>query len=67
MTKPKDTKPKDTKPKDTKPEEPHPDKHARFIRLLTEIAVVPKTAIYELDPGLRPKPRPILRDTKIEG
>ena len=55
-----------TKPKETKPEEPHPDKHARFIRLLTEIAAVPKTAIYELDPRLRPKPRPISGETKNE-
>ena len=55
-----------TKPKETRPEEPHPDKHARFIRLLTEIAAVPKAAIYELDPRLRPKPRPITGETKGE-
>jgi hypothetical protein len=54
------------KPKQTKPEEPNPDKHARFIRLLKEIAAVPKTAIYELDPRLRPKPRPISGESKDE-
>jgi hypothetical protein len=47
-----------TDPKESKPEEPHPDKYARFIRLLTEIVAVPKAAIYELDPSLRPKSRP---------
>jgi hypothetical protein len=45
--------------KETKPEEPHPDKYVRFIKLLTDIVAVPKAAIYELDPRLRPKPRPI--------
>ena len=45
-------------PKETKPEEADPDKYTRFIRLLTEIVAVPKAAIYELDPSLRPKPRP---------
>jgi hypothetical protein len=52
--------------KETKPEEPHPDKYARFIRLLTEIVAVPKAAIYELDPKLRPKPRPITGAGKDE-
>jgi hypothetical protein len=51
-------------PKENKPEEPHPDKYARFIRLLTDIAAVPKAAIYELDPRLRPKPRPITGGTE---
>jgi hypothetical protein len=46
-------------PKESKPEEPNPDKYARFIRLLTDIVAVPKAAIFELDPRLRPKPRPI--------
>lgn len=48
-----------THPKEVKPEEPHPDKYSRFIRLLTDIVSVPKSAIYMLDPSLRPKPRPI--------
>jgi hypothetical protein len=51
-------------PKEIKPEEPNPDKYARFIRLLTDIAAVPKAAIYELDPRLRPKPRPITGEGK---
>jgi hypothetical protein len=53
-------------PKEAKPEEPHPDKYARFIRLLAEIVAVPKTVIYELDPRLRPKPRPITAVEKDE-
>jgi hypothetical protein len=53
-------------PKENKPEEQHLDEYARFIRLLTDIAAVPKAAIYELDPGLRPKPRPITGETKVE-
>jgi hypothetical protein len=53
-------------PKQSVPEEPHPDKYARFIRLLTEIAAVPKAAIYELEPELRPKPRPITSEEKDE-
>jgi glutamine synthetase adenylyltransferase len=40
---------------EAKPEEPHHEKYARFIRLLTAIVAVPKAAIYELDPRLRPK------------
>jgi hypothetical protein len=51
---------------ETKPEEPHPDKYARFIRLLTDIVAVPKAKIYELDPRLRPKPRPISGEPKKE-
>jgi hypothetical protein len=51
-------------PKETKPEEPHPDKYVRFIQLLTGIVAVPKAAIYELEPRLRPKPRPITGETK---
>ncbi|MGC9947676.1 MAG: hypothetical protein ABSF64_15030 [Bryobacteraceae bacterium] len=53
-------------PKEAKPEEPHPDKYARFIRLLTDIVAVPKAAIHELDPRLRPKPRPIAGEEKDE-
>jgi hypothetical protein len=53
-------------PKETPPEEPQPDEYARFIRLLTGIVAVPKAAIYELDPRLRPKPRPISGETKAE-
>lgn len=53
-------------PKENLPEEPHPDKYAKFIRLLTEIAAVPKVAIYELDPHLRPKPRQITSEGKDE-
>jgi hypothetical protein len=45
-------------PKESKPEGTHPDKYARFIRLLTDIAAVPKDAIYKLDPRLRPKRQP---------
>jgi hypothetical protein len=36
------------------PEEPTEEKYARFNRLLTAIAGVPKAAIYKLDPKLRP-------------
>jgi transposase-like protein len=36
-------------------EEASSDEHARFIRLLRIIAAVPKTAIYELDPRMKPK------------
>ena len=42
-----------------KPESPRAIGVRRFIRLLTDIAAVPKAAIYELDPGLRPKPGPL--------
>ena len=52
-------------PKEVKPEEPNPDKFASFMRLLTSIAAVPKAAIYELDPSLRPKPRTISQDKKL--
>ena len=44
-------------PKETKPEEPHPEKYTRFIRLLSDIVAVPRAAIYELEPKLRPKPK----------
>ena len=53
-------------PKEIKPEEPHPDKYARFIRLLTGIAAVPKAAILELNPRLRPKVRPIRDERETE-
>jgi hypothetical protein len=36
-------------------EEPQSEQYERFIHLLTEIAAVPKAAIYSLDPALRPK------------
>ena len=53
-------------PNEGTPVEPHPDNYARFIRLLSEIVAVPKAAIYELDPRLRPKPRPITGEGKDE-
>lgn len=52
-----------TDPKETQPPEPRPSQYLRFIRLLHDIAAVPKAAIYELDPKLRPKPRQISNDT----
>ena len=44
-------------PPETPPEETPDQQYANFIRLLTAIAAVPKSAIYDLDPSLRPKPR----------
>jgi hypothetical protein len=51
-------------PETVKPEEAKGDAYARFMRLLTSIVAVPKAAIYELDPRLRPKPRPISGEPK---
>jgi transposase-like protein len=34
------------------------EEHARFVRLLKAIAAVPKNAIYELDPRMKPKSKP---------
>ena len=48
-----------SEPNETKPGEPRPDEYARFIRLLSGILAVLKSAIYKLDPRLRPKPRPV--------
>jgi hypothetical protein len=45
-------------PNANKPENTTGDEYARFMSLLASIVAVPKTAIYELDPRLRPKPRP---------
>jgi hypothetical protein len=42
----------------SKPEETSSEAHARFLRLLKAVATVPKTAIYELDPKIRPKSKP---------
>ena len=41
-----------------KPEEPQREQYAKFIRLLTAIVAVPKAAIYDLAPSLRPKSHP---------
>lgn len=51
-------------PDENPPEDAATDKHAKFLRLLKEIAAVPKAAIYELDPRLRPKPRRIREEPK---
>ena len=47
---------------ENKAEEPNPENYRRFIRLITQIAAVPKAAIYERDPALRPKPVPYRRE-----
>jgi hypothetical protein len=53
-----------TAPKEITSEERDPDNFTRFIRLLKDVAAVPKSAIYELDPKLRPLPRPISSEKK---
>jgi hypothetical protein len=53
-------------PEGTKPEEPHRINTRRFVKSLTDIAAATKAAIYELDPRLRPKPRPIAGETKSQ-
>jgi hypothetical protein len=40
-------------------EEAGSEAYTRFIRLLKAIAAVPKTAIYQLDPRMKPKSRPL--------
>jgi hypothetical protein len=54
------------KNEETRREEPQADEYAKFMRMLTGIVAVPKAAIYELDPRLRPKPRPISGEAKPE-
>jgi hypothetical protein len=36
-------------------EQATPEAYTSFVRLLKAIAAVPKTAIYELDPRMKPK------------
>jgi hypothetical protein len=38
-----------------RPEEEGLEEYARFMRYLRVIATVPKSAIYEIDPRLKPK------------
>jgi len=40
-------------------EESGSEAYTRFIQLLKAIATVPKTAIYELDPQVKPKSKPL--------
>ena len=53
-----------TDPKEANPAEPKPSQYLRFIRLLHDIAAVPKAAIYRVGPKVRPKPRPISSETE---
>jgi hypothetical protein len=39
----------------SRPEETGSEAHDRFLRLLKAIAAVPKAAIHELDPKIKPK------------
>ncbi len=44
-----------TGPPTEDPEEQNSAEYDRFLRLLTEVAAVPKVEVYSLDPTLSPK------------